>query len=449
MEVLFRIANNPGFSAATFELKYDTTVLKFTGLKTQVDEDDEEEIVGLFKKGLCTFNTKTNKVAWTSDSNITKDSNLFGAVFEVVGCGDSTVTMDVLELTDATVNPNVLYADQVTAVPTAAISVPSVPATSVTLDATSASMYPGDTKNLKATVLPEDSTDEILWTSSNEKVAIVRNGKVTATIMAKANDTISATCEVTVKNHVHMQQKSGEGEYAEVVGYSSGATQFNYWYGGEKYTMTPNDVYAFDVTEADTVKFGFDDSNFNRTGVAVCKGLDGMREDNLWFNGDAVRNGKEFAVADIVQYGLVSYEDVVKAFGDSLPKLNISESDTLAFMCYQDQSNYAMSQYGILLKINSDYLVPATKVELDKTELTLKLGVDASAQLTATVTPENTTDVLTWSSDKETVATVDENGKVTPVAAGTAKITATAGNVSASCTVTVAEPIIHVQEQCL
>lgn len=349
VEVAFRIDNNPGINGATFELKYDAKVLEFSGLKTQLDEYDEEEIVGLFKKGLCTWYTKTNRITWAADSTIAKDNILFWAVFDVVGCGDVTVTADVLELVDSTVNPNVQYGSTVTVKESESISVPSAPATSVTLDATSASMYPGDTKNLKTTVTPENSTDEIVWTSSNEKVAIVRNGKVTAlqagttTITAKANDTVSATCEVTVKNHVHMQQKSGEGEYAEVVGYSSGATQFNYWYNGEKYTMTPDDVYVFDVTEADTVKFGFDDSNFNRTGVAVCKGLDGMREDNLYFNGDAVRNGKEFAVADIVKYALVSYEDVVKAFGDSLPKLNISESDTLAFMCYQDQSGYVMS----------------------------------------------------------------------------------------------------------
>lgn len=456
VEVTIKIANNPGFSAATLDLKYDSKVLKFTGLKTQTDDYDDEEIVGLFKKGMCTVNTGNGRVVWAHDSNITKDNTLFCAVFEVVGCGDSTVTVDVKELTDATTTPNTLYADKVTATPSASISVPAVPATSVTLDATAATMYPGDTKNLKTTIAPTNSTDEITWTSSNKSVAIVNNGRITAlqagtaTITAKANDTVSATCTVTVKNHVHMQQKSGDGEYTDVVGFASGATQFNYWYGGSKYTMNPTDVYVFDVTTADTVKFGFDDSDFDRTKVAVGYNLDGMSVEALGFNNDAVTSGKEFTIAELLQHGmLVSYEQVSKAFGDNLSKLNKSDSDTLSaddtlvFMCYQDDASWASSQYGILLKINPNSLVPATKVELDKTELTLKLGVDASAQLTATVTPTNTTDKVTWTSDKETVATVDENGKVTPVAAGTAKITATAGSKSASCTVTVKQPIIH------
>ncbi len=56
--------------------------------------------------------------------------------------------------------------------------------------------------------------------------------------------------------------------------------------------------------------------------------------------------------------------------------------------------------------------------------------------LTATGVPAGET--VTWKSDDESVATV-ENGVVTAVAKGTATITATAGGKSATCTVTVKE----------
>ncbi len=86
-------------------------------------------------------------------------------------------------------------------------------------------------------------------------------------------------------------------------------------------------------------------------------------------------------------------------------------------------------------------VVPVTGVTLDQT--TLNLTVGGTADLKATVLPDNATDkTVTWSSDKESVATV-ANGKVTAVAAGTAKITATAGGKTATCEVTVTNPVVE------
>jgi len=77
----------------------------------------------------------------------------------------------------------------------------------------------------------------------------------------------------------------------------------------------------------------------------------------------------------------------------------------------------------------------ATSIALDKSALSLTEG--ESDDLVATVEPSYTTDVVTWASSDESVATVDQNGKVTAVKKGAAVITATAGDVSASCDVTV------------
>ena len=59
-----------------------------------------------------------------------------------------------------------------------------------------------------------------------------------------------------------------------------------------------------------------------------------------------------------------------------------------------------------------------------------------SAQLTATVTPENCTQPVVWSVSPEGIVTVD-NGLVTAVANGGATVTATCGTQSATCAVTV------------
>ena len=71
---------------------------------------------------------------------------------------------------------------------------------------------------------------------------------------------------------------------------------------------------------------------------------------------------------------------------------------------------------------------------------TLSLTEGESGTLTATIAPENATEkAVMWSSSNEEVAAV-ENGEVTAVGHGTAVITATAGGVSGSCTVTVNAP---------
>ena len=86
--------------------------------------------------------------------------------------------------------------------------------------------------------------------------------------------------------------------------------------------------------------------------------------------------------------------------------------------------------------------VPATAVALNKTALTLEVGKNET--LTATMTPADSTDTITWTTSDDKVATV-KDGKVTAVAKGTAKITATAtSGVKAECTVTVNDPEIIV-----
>lgn len=83
--------------------------------------------------------------------------------------------------------------------------------------------------------------------------------------------------------------------------------------------------------------------------------------------------------------------------------------------------------------------VAVSGVTLDKTSGTLNEG--ETVTLTATVEPADATDkTVTWASSNNAVATV-ENGVVKAVAPGTAVITATAGNQSASYSLEVKAPL--------
>ncbi|GHT77851.1 hypothetical protein FACS189464_0290 [Bacteroidia bacterium] len=83
--------------------------------------------------------------------------------------------------------------------------------------------------------------------------------------------------------------------------------------------------------------------------------------------------------------------------------------------------------------------VAVSSVALGKTSLTLVVGGDYT--LTATVLPENATDkTIAWESSDNSKATV-ANGKVIAVAAGEATITATAGDKTATCKLSINDPL--------
>lgn len=99
---------------------------------------------------------------------------------------------------------------------------------------------------------------------------------------------------------------------------------------------------------------------------------------------------------------------------------------------------YGSDSRQLAITITIPATIPVTGVTLDKSSLTLAEG--GSAQLTATVKPDNASNkAVTWESGDTSVATVDTNGKVTAVGAGTATITATTqdGGKTATCVVTV------------
>ena len=102
---------------------------------------------------------------------------------------------------------------------------------------------------------------------------------------------------------------------------------------------------------------------------------------------------------------------------------------------YQEISDTVTATSGTI-----NVIVPITGVTLDKTTGTLNVG--DTETLVATVTPDNTTEdkTVTWTSSDPAVATV-ANGVVNAVAPGTATITATAADVSATYTVEVKQPL--------
>ena len=87
-------------------------------------------------------------------------------------------------------------------------------------------------------------------------------------------------------------------------------------------------------------------------------------------------------------------------------------------------------------------VVNVTGVTLDKSTLSLEVG--ATATLNATIAPSNASyKAVSFTSSDDAIATVDDDGLVTAVKAGTADITVESlmdGSKTAKCTLTVTEP---------
>ena len=93
-------------------------------------------------------------------------------------------------------------------------------------------------------------------------------------------------------------------------------------------------------------------------------------------------------------------------------------------------------------------VIPVDNILVEPRTLELKV-TDRAVQLHATVTPENATNkTVTWTSDNQEVAVVDQNGYVTPLSVGRAVITAAAGHKDDTCVVTVVDdstPVVEVE----
>ena len=139
-----------------------------------------------------------------------------------------------------------------------------------------------------------------------------------------------------------------------------------------------------------------------------------------------------------------AFKDCVKLTSITIPR-SVTKISSNAFSYPKILTIYGVSgTYAeTFAKENSikfvDQQIKATTASLDKTELTINKG--AAAQLNLSVTPENFTDIVDWKSTDTNIVTVSDNGVVKAVGVGTATVKVTVGDVSASCKVTVLQPV--------
>lgn len=257
------------------------------------------------------------------------------------------------------------------------------------------------------------------WTSSNEEVATVdETGLVTAVGAGEADITVSVSdANISSTTHVKVAITPTGVEAPDSIelvtnGENSKAL-------GAK--MTPEDATEVKLAyESSDESVATVDENGVVTAVA-----DGECVITTYVIADIAATAESAEANPVVDEVAASEAEVADSAADS-------ETHDGAVASEPEDTTDTDSSFGVVpdgLSAETKVTV-TTKVEqitLNKTEGVLTVG--NSVTVTATVTPDNATNAtVNWTSSDETVAKVDNNGKVTAVAAGNATITATSGS---------------------
>ncbi len=114
----------------------------------------------------------------------------------------------------------------------------------------------------------------------------------------------------------------------------------------------------------------------------------------------------------------------------------------LAFRLYYSNGSIYKGGSVTLRNIRATEYIAVSAVTISAAEGAKDITLGGTLALTATVAPDNATlKDVTWASAAPDIATVDEQGVVTGVALGEAKITATSGSITGEYTVTV-KPVL-------
>lgn len=344
----------------------------------------------------------------------------------------------------------------------------SVAVTEVRLNKASVTLVEGDTEELMATVMPENATDKgIEWKSDNESVATVSQaGLVTAikdgsaTITVITNDGgLKATCDVTVNkktiavSEVQLNKKDltlteGGTEKLVVTVKPDDATDKSVvWESSNTAVATVDQeglVTAVGEGKA-TITVKTNDGGFSAScEVTVKKKVIAVTGVKLSAASMTLREGDKGTLTATVEPANATNKNV---------EWWTSDLDVVSVTSTSGGSNGYVEARGagkatVTVKTEDGEFsasceitvekkeVPVTGIALEQSSLLLPVG--NTYALKAHVQPSNATDQdIKWGSSNGGVATVDQTGKVTAVAAGTVDILATLAGKFARCTVQV------------
>ena len=353
------------------------------------------------------------------------------------------------------------------------------PVESVSIDKSSIEVYEGSVTTLVATISPENATNKnVTWTSSDESIATIDNGKVAA--IKEGTTTITVNTE-----------DGGKTDFCKIIvkqlpiisSLSINKSSFNA-YIGQQYSITASispDNARYDlewvvsdnrvarVVSANATNTTIETTDYGVAEISVIDKISGISssitintivenftwqeetEETLYgYPMATIEVGQEYQLkysqspeyatelfSDLTQFIFYDSQNIIDAQDYILIKENGLITGLKAGIVGIKPTGRILSDGSRLYIKIKDVEIPVERITLDQTSIELTEGDETT--LSATITPETATNKnVIWLSSNEEVATV-EKGKVTAQKEGTATITVTTedGNKTATCEVTV------------
>lgn len=328
-----------------------------------------------------------------------------------------------------------------------------IPATDIELNRERVEMNVGDTFTLVATLTPSDATDTVEWGSSDEEVASVEDGLVTALkegtarIEAKAGAT-AAFCSITVKKGVvavesigldkqSLELELGKSALLTATVLPENATDKTVeWQSKNVKVATVANGKVTAVAEGETMVTAKAGSKEVSCKVTVKSSTVAVTSVNLSKGQLTLQPGQtEQLTAKVLPENAT--DKTVKWSSSNTAVATVQEGKVLGVA--GGECTVTASAGGKEATCKVTVKIPVSSITLSETEFNLEIG--ASKQVKATVLPENASEkTVTWTTSMSSVATV-KDGLITAVTAGEAQIVASAGGKTAECKVHVVEPV--------
>ncbi len=333
-----------------------------------------------------------------------------------------------------------------------------IDADSITLNITEVTLAYGKSATPKVTLSPAKNTEKITWSSSDDSVATVSqsgvikaSGKGTAVITAQTRNGIKAFCTVYAVRPI-TKLVTSESKISLIVGandYQLSYTAFPEdnndtarWYSSNEKVATVSDEGMVHAVSDGNAKIYVESSGKKKAYTTVSVGLGA---DKVSFTSAplALAVGKNTALkasaSRIDGKRPINRKAVItqisgEEYGYYAPngKLYGLKPGKVVMMA---EAVTSLDKVSTVIEI--DIVIPASSVKMSHTKLAMVAGGE-DFELSAAISPENSTESLTWQSSNKEVADVDENGNVTAHSKGTAKITVMSGSGKrAVCTFTV------------
>lgn len=329
----------------------------------------------------------------------------------------------------------------------------NIPATSISLNQATATMHPGNTLTLVATVLPSNATNKtVSWSSNSTNATVNGSGMITAISLGSAVITarcgsLTASCVLSITvgvssvsvspTNISIATGTSKTITATVLP-SNAANKTVTWSSANPSIASVSSSGVITGVSSGSTIITVQTVDMARTATVAVSVYIGVQSVSLNSTSIVLNRGSTFqSIATVLPSNATNKTVSWRSLQPSIATVSstglitaVGNGSTIITVSTQDGNKSA----SIVVRTSTG----VTGVSLNRT--TLSLPRTATFNLIPNILPSNaTTRTVSWSSTNSNIATVSSSGLVRGIAVGSATITVTTtdGGFIASCVITV------------